>query len=300
MQKALGWDVLIDHLFDAALLFGSDGGVLRWNDAAVALMGLSPEGSADKAPPAHGVELFDRAGAPLTGRANPITAALADGAPHNLDGFVRHVDGHLVPVTIRAATVPPSNGCQGATFVLLRDDSATTVLRRQVEDLRDQALIDNTTGSASRLYTELQLVSRLAEYERYGWAFGSVLVAIDDWEGLASRFGDVHRRELVKMTANSLLNAARSSDLVGRWDDGEFLVLLTNVGDTTILASAERYRRVIEQGQLQAYGEEAHVTVSVGATAAQKNDSVGTMIGRVTRLVSASRAAGGNRASVDK
>jgi len=300
MQKALGWDVLIDHLFDAALLFGANGQVLRWNDAAVALMGLAPATGDQGDVPPHGVEVFDRAGAPLAGSANPITAALADGVPHRLEGFVRHVDGHLVPVTIRAATVPPANGCQGATFVLLHDDSATTVLRRQVEDLRDQALIDNSTGATSRLYAELQLVSRLAEHERYGWGFGAILVAIDDWDGLARRYGDGHRHELVKLAANSLLNAARSSDLVGRWDEGEFLVLLTNVGVDTIQASAERYRRVIEQGQMQAYSEEAHVTVSVGATSAHKNDSVGTMIGRVTRLVEASRAAGGNRASVDK
>jgi hypothetical protein len=49
----------------------------------------------------------------------------------------------------------------------------------------------------------------------------------------------------------------------------------------------------------QAYGEGARVTVSVGATSARKNDSVGVLVARVSALVEKSRAAGGNRVSLD-
>ena len=296
MANTLGWDVVLDHLLDAAMLFGENGVLIRWNHAAVELLGLAAKTAAD--PSQTGIEFFDAGGNPLQGRAAPLAGALADGAARSLDGFVRHANGHLVPVAVRTAHIPASGGCPGAVFLLLRDHSETTVLRRQVEDLRDQALIDPATGAAGRTYAELQLVSRLAEFERYGWSFGAVHVSIDRWDDLARRVGEVHRRELVKLVADSLLHAARSSDLVARWGDGEFLVLLTNVADATIRASAERYRRVIEQGQRQAYGEDVHVTVSVGASSARRNDSVGGLVTRLQGLVDRSRAGGGNQVGV--
>ena len=294
MSKAMGWHQLLDHLQDAALLFGADGAVIRWNDAAVRLLGLAAKAEGGDSEPT-GIELFDQHGNPLRGRSNPLTASLADGAPRVLQGFVRHASGHLVPVVVRVASLPAEGGCAGATFVLLHDDSETTVLRRQIDDLRDQALIDHATGAASRTYAELQLITRLAELDRYGWAFGAALVAVDHWDDLARQHGEVHRRDLLKMVADSLLNATRSSDLVGSWDDGTFVVLLPNVAPDTLRTSAERYRRVIEQGQHQAYGEQVRVTASVGATLAHKNDAVGALVQRLHDQVEASRRAGGNR-----
>jgi diguanylate cyclase (GGDEF)-like protein len=298
MQKAVGWDTLLEHLFDGALLVGPGGELVSWNAPAAAMLGLSASIRASDPARATPPELFDAHGNPLAGGAGPIAATLADGRSRDLDGFARHAAGHLVPIKVRTAAVPPSQGGPGATVVLLRDDSEKTILRRQADDLREQALIDHATGAASRLFVELQLVSRLAEIERYGWPFAAMLVAIDDWPGLAKRYGEVHRREFVKLVADSLLNAARSSDLIGCWGEGEFLVLLANVGDPTLLTGAERFRRVIEQGQHQAYGEGARVTVSVGATSARKNDSVGVLVARVNALVAKSRAAGGNCVSL--
>jgi len=298
MSKALGWDLLLDHLLDPALLYGADGALLRWNDAAVALLGLAAKTEAGAGGASTGLDFFDRDGTPLRGRGDPLAATLADGKPRALEGFVRHANGHLVPVVGRLAGVPAAGGAPGVTFVLLRDDSEKALLRRQVDDLRDQALIDAATGAVSRTCTELQLVTRLAELDRYGWSFGALHVAVDDWEGLARRYGEVHRRDLIKLVADSLLHSARASDLVGRWDDAEFLVLLTNVDETTIRNGAERYRRVVEQGQHQAYGEDVHVTVSVGATWARRNDSVGVLLERLAQQVAACRKAGGNRVSV--
>ena len=59
MSKAMGWHQLLDHLQDAALLFGADGAVIRWNDAAVGLLGLAAKAEGGDSEPT-GIELFDQ------------------------------------------------------------------------------------------------------------------------------------------------------------------------------------------------------------------------------------------------
>ena len=87
-----------------------------------------------------------------------------------------------------------------------------------------------------------------------------------------------------EMVAKTLMNSARSFDVVARWGGDEFIAVIANVDREQLIATANRFRILVEQSS-RAAGPVRQVTISVGATLARSDDTEATLL---------ERAAGGN------
>jgi diguanylate cyclase (GGDEF)-like protein len=82
------------------------------------------------------------------------------------------------------------------------------------------------------------------------------------------------------MVARTLASNVRSFDLVCRWGGDEFLILLTNLTDSHFFDRCESLRALVEQSVLPLSGSSLSVTISVGATLAETDDTSDTLVGR--------------------
>lgn len=292
---------LLNNLYDGAFVLDKARRITFWNESASAQTGFSADKTLGQTYRADLLRVYDENGVYLEGEDNPLLKTLQSGEDRRVEGHLRHLDGHLIPVSLRVASLsggPGGSGAPGGVFALFSDNSERVALRRELEELRDQAMIDPVTGVASHSYLEMSLVSRLSESSRYGWSFGAVQLAIDGHGALAQEIGPENLAGCLRLVANALLSGSRSSDRVGRWSDREFIVLLANVDHDTLQTIAERYRRVIAQSHVLSDGDEITFTVSMSAVLAMPNDSIATLLTRSGELLGESQRAGGNRVSM--
>jgi diguanylate cyclase (GGDEF)-like protein len=101
------------------------------------------------------------------------------------------------------------------------------------------------------------------------------------------------------MVAATMSNSLRSSDFLGRWGGDEFLAVLLNVRNDQLLVIGNKLRALVEHSTMVIGRTFERVTVSVGATAADADDTMDTLLKRADNLMYRSKASGGNLVTMD-
>ena len=94
-------------------------------------------------------------------------------------------------------------------------------------------------------------------------------------------------------------NSLRSSDFLGRWGGDEFLAVVLNVREDQLLTIGNKLRALVEHSTINVGPAFQRVTVSVGATAADEDDTMDTVLKRADDLMYRSKASGGNLVTMD-
>jgi len=86
--------------------------------------------------------------------------------------------------------------------------------------------------------------------------------------------------------------------VVARWGGDEFIAVITNVDYEQLVATANRFRSLVERSN-RAAGPVKQVTISIGATLARGDDTEETLLERADRFMYESKNAGKNRVTAD-
>ncbi len=160
------------------------------------------------------------------------------------------------------------------------------------------AYLDSLTGTANRRFAEITLHARYEEFKRYGWPFGLIFIDLDRFKCINDECGHPAGDEVLKMVAKTLMNSARSFDVVAQWGGDEFIAVIANVDREQLIATANRFRILVEQSSRSA-GPVQQVTISVGATLARSDDSEASLLERADRFMYESKSKGKNRVTAD-
>jgi diguanylate cyclase (GGDEF)-like protein len=101
--------------------------------------------------------------------------------------------------------------------------------------------------------------------------------------------------EILKLISRTFLAATRATDLIGRFGGEEFIAILAGVDAISLLEKAERLRMLVESGVLNSNGKEVRVTISMGATLINEEDTVESILKRADELLYKSKEEGRNR-----
>ncbi|MGD0547021.1 MAG: GGDEF domain-containing protein, partial [Terracidiphilus sp.] len=153
------------------------------------------------------------------------------------------------------------------------------ILRRRIreseERFRHLALHDALTGLATRLLLSDRLEAALESAKRHETGLALLMVDLDKFKDVNDTYGHHAGDEVLRITANRLLEAVRKSDTVARMGGDEFVVLLIDLND---LNFAEKIAANIVNSlalPIPFQGLELPVSVSVGvcATSARELDT---------------------------
>ena len=127
---------------------------------------------------------------------------------------------------------------------------------------------DDLTGLHNRKYLQERLEEEISRSRRYGTKLSCILFDLDYFKVVNDMYGYEWGDILLKNIANKLVAMARKEDIVTRYGDEEFLLVLPNTSEENAFLFGERFRREVEKMEFIPAGEEeAHkVTISAGVS----------------------------------
>ena len=292
------YHTILDNLYDGVYFVDRDRKITYWNKGAERITGYA-------AAEVVGSHCFDNIlmhvndkGTLLCRDLCPLAATMLDGAERTSDVYLRHKDGHRVSVDIRITPLRSERGeITGGVEVFTENSQKLSAIAR-MEAFEKLAYLDPLTGTANRRYAEITIHARYEEFQRYGWPFGLIFIDIDRFKSINDECGHAAGDEVLKMVAKTLMNSARSFDVVARWGGDEFIAVIANVEKEQLIAAANRFRTLVEQSS-RIPSPVPQVTISVGATLARSDDTEATVLERADQYMYRSKTAGKNRVTTD-
>jgi len=155
-------------------------------------------------------------------------------------------------------------------------------------------LVDDVTDLPSRRRLDLDVAAVSGSPEPVGF----LVVGLDHALRRRHQVGDGPADDLLGRIAAVLGENVRAGDVVYRYDDDRFGVILPGADTVEAADAAERLRRAVEHTEFDVAGEATHVTVSVGTVVAAGAD-LSIMVGRADRALAAAERCGRNRVVAD-
>src|SRR5574344_1312035 len=140
----------------------------------------------------------------------------------------------------------------------------------KIKTLRDTLGVatttDELTGLHNRKYLQERLESEMSRAKRYKTKLSCLLFDIDFFKVVNDMYGYEWGDVLLRSLADKLKNLIRKEDVLTRYGDEEFLLILPNTSEENAFIFAERFRRDIERMEFIPAGEEERhpITISGG------------------------------------
>lgn len=149
---------------------------------------------------------------------------------------------------------------------LLVRANALLRIKLMKDKLERVSTTDDLTGLHNRKYLQERLEEEISRSRRYGTKLSCILFDLDFFKVVNDMYGYEWGDILLKNIANKLTAMARKEDIVTRYGDEEFLLVLPNTSEENAFLFGERFRREVEKMEFIPAGEEeAHkVTISAG------------------------------------
>ncbi|MDO5438077.1 MAG: GGDEF domain-containing protein [bacterium] len=134
------------------------------------------------------------------------------------------------------------------------------------QSLGKVSITDELTGLYNRKYLHARLDAEISRAKRYGTDLSCLLIDIDFFKTVNDMYGYDWGDVLLKKVAEMLSALIRKEDILTRYGDEEFLLILPNTSESQAFIFAERFRRDIEKMEfIPAQEEERHpITISGG------------------------------------
>ncbi|OGU16539.1 MAG: diguanylate cyclase [Geobacteraceae bacterium GWC2_53_11] len=291
---------ILDNLYDGIFFVDKEGCITYWNKGATSLTGYNFADVKGR----NYCDIFqplDKNGKQLCENDTcPIRRVFDISDLTEVEAYICHKEGHLLPISIRIAPVRQVSQQFVVAVEIHSSSSPRYAMRQRLEELQELAMHDPLTGIANRRFVEINLSARLEELKRYGFDFSVLFIDADNFKLINDTHGHTTGDRILKMISATIANSLRSFDIIGRWGGEEFVVLLINTKKDHLFKLADRLRRLVEKSALTLEsGEILKVTVSIGATEALPGDSVDVLVERADKLMFESKRRGRNLVSAE-
>ena len=163
---------------------------------------------------------------------------------------------------------------EGYDFIKDANDKDELIVRAnallKIKELKDKvervSTTDDLTGLHNRKYLQERLEEEISRSRRYGTKLSCILFDLDFFKVVNDMYGYEWGDILLRNIANKLNAMIRKEDILTRYGDEEFLLVLPNTSEDNAFLFGERFRREVEKMEFIPAGEEeAHrVTISGG------------------------------------
>jgi len=140
----------------------------------------------------------------------------------------------------------------------------------KIKEYRDKiskvSTTDELTGLHNRKYLQERLDQEIARARRYKTPLSCLLFDIDFFKVVNDMYGYEWGDVLLKNLADKLKQMVRKEDVLTRYGDEEFILILPNTTEDNAFLFGERFRRDIEKMEFIPAGEEERhpITISGG------------------------------------
>ena len=137
-------------------------------------------------------------------------------------------------------------------------------VKRRIDRLRSQAVIDELTNSYNRRYLDEQMAVRLGEARRYEIPFSFILFDLDHFKGVNDTYGHQFGDTVLRQTAELVRGQIRKEDVLTRYGGEEFAIISPHTDRNGATILAERVRNAMADKVFEKDGTRVPVTISLG------------------------------------
>lgn len=289
---------LLEILCDGVYFVDCTRKILYWNKGAEKITGYMSSEVVGKRCVDTVLNHVDTCGIKFYTTACPLFETIRDYRPREVEVYIQHKKGHRIPVFVRTAPLLDSNEHITGAVEIFSDNTPKLLINQRIKDLEKMALLDPLTELANRRYIEMSIQSKLDELCRYGRSFGIFFMDIDHFKKINDAYGHSVGDKVLKMVTKTLLHSVRTSDIVGRWGGEEFIAITPNVDKERLHFISKKLHALVGHSSFPIGSDIIQVTISIGATIAQPDDTVNTLLERSDKLMYCSKISGRNRTSI--
>ena len=162
-------------------------------------------------------------------------------------------------------------------------------------DLADEMKFLETVDPLTLLMNKRKLYE-LLEYEmekdkRYKSGLSVIFCSLDNFKHIDATYSQTTVNNLLRNIALQLVETLRASDIVSRWSENDFLILIPNKTAEEAKIIAEKIRNTVENHE---FSEVKNVTTSIGIAQYIDNDNKVTIVNRAEQALQNAQEKGMN------
>ena len=289
---------ILNNMSDGVYFVDTERRITFWNKAAEEITGYEAEEIIGRKCDQSRLNHIDITGKPLCVVGCPLYASIMDGEQRKDEVFLRHKEGHRIPVFVNIFPLIENGEVIGAAEIFT-PNSPAVYDDDLVEKLSNMAMKDSLTGLPNRRYLQSFLEYKLIEYKRFNTLFAVLFMDIDNFCKFNNDYGHDMGDMVLRKLAETIRKNTRKSDLFGRWGGEEFIGIYSLSHPDEAAVAAEKVRMLVANTEVPCKEDVLSVTVSVGITKVQSNDTVNSLLNRADQLMYKSKESGKNRVSVE-
>jgi diguanylate cyclase (GGDEF)-like protein/PAS domain S-box-containing protein len=298
-MPSISSDTILESLFDGVYFVDVNRRITYWNKAAERITGYERTSVVGTYCADNLLRHIDANDRKLCLDGCPLSATLTDGKSREATVLLHHRLGHRVPVSIRTSPVRGESGIIVGAVEIFSDNSSKLQILHEYEQLKHDAYLDPLTDLGNRRYAEMSLTTSIYQWQTHSIPFGVMFVDIDHFKHFNDTYGHRTGDEVLVMVAKSISLSLRTIDIAARWGGDEFLLILPGITHEIAHIISERIRMLIENSIILAGNNKLSVTVSIGTTMSQTDDTSDTIVNRADQLMYLSKLGGRNRVTRD-
>ena len=279
------YKMLIDTMDNGVYLVDRDRRVVYWNETSARLSGYTADEITGHFCGDGYLKHVDFSGRLLCGEGCPLKATMEDGKLRETDVFMKHKDGHRVPVRVRAYPVYDRSGILIGAVEVFHDITPDIEARTHLIQLTEAANTDKLTSLTNRRMAEQLLEDACMQWNRYRMPFAVLFVDMNDLKKINDQLGHKAGDQAIQTAARTLRSLFRDDDLVARWGGDEFIVLVKNIDQPLLEKMIQKTLVGIRTAELPKEYDWGRLSVSVGGTLVEEGDTPETIVARADELM---------------
>jgi len=274
---------LLDNLHDGVYFVDTERRITYWSRAAERLTGFKASEVIGRYCYENILNHTDSDGHNLCVGGCPLMATVETRTPGEKEVFLRHRDGHRVPVHVRTGAMVDDHGKVTGGVEIFSDNSSKLAAIERVRELEQMAFLDPLTGLGNRRYADMTLRMRLSEFERYGTTFGFVIMDVDRLKQVNDQHGHAAGDAMLNVVGRTLAQSVRPFDLVARWGGDEFVCVFEHVDLERLRVLADRCAALVRESRLPSGHSGISASITVGGTCVAEGDTPQSILERADR-----------------
>lgn len=158
---------------------------------------------------------------------------------------------------------------------------------------------DVLTGVMNRAGVQ-QFLQRFFESDVSWSQMGVLLFDIDYFKKINDQFGHDVGDLVLSKVANVLSQNIRQTDVFGRWGGEEFILVCPQISEERLRTLAEKLREAIAQHVFETQNQSLKVTVSIGATTVNVQETFETIFRRADTALYRAKNCGRNQVQFER
>ena len=297
MQYDMFYKDILDNLYEGVYFVDTERTIVYWNKSAERITGYKSDEVVGKHCFDNSLNHVDSQNNSLCMGGCPLFHTIQDGVCREAAVYLRHKEGYRVFVAVRTIPLYSDKRMIGAIEVFI-NDSEKAEIQNTLNEFKNLALTDALTALPNRRYIDSFLTNRLAEFRDLKIPFAVAMIDIDNFRIFNNSYGHDIGDQALQIVATTMRNAVRVNDMIGRWGGEEFLAILVGVSPDNLISIIEKVRTLVERSGLPYNGDFLRVTVSIGITMVQEDDTAESIQKRADNALYMSKDGGRNQTTM--